>query len=69
MSHIFVKLQDIYLFQPNVICRSASDGKPLQLVMWRIFNRHISKNNNSFNTEIAKSIPHIGIGTNYGKTY
>ena len=68
MSHIFVKLQDIYLFQPNVIYRSASDGKPLQLVMWRIFNRHISKNNNSFNIEIAKSIPHIGIGTNYGKT-
>ena len=68
MSHIFVKLQDVYFFQPNVTCRSASDEKPLQPVMWRIFNRNISKNNNSFDIEIAKSIPHIGILTNYAKT-
>ena len=68
MSHIFVKLQDVYFFQPNVTCRSASDEKPLQPVMWRIFNRNISNNNNFFDTEIAKSIPHIGIVTNYAKT-
>ena len=67
MSHIFVKLQDVYFFRPNEISRSASDEKPLQPVMWRIFNRNISKNNNSFITEIAKSSPHIGIVTNYGK--
>ena len=68
MSHIFLKLQDVYFFQPNVTCRSASDEKPLQPVMWRIFNRNISNNNNFFDTEIAKSIPHIGIVTNYAKT-
>ena len=68
MSHIFAKLPDVYFFQPNVICRSASDEKPLQPVTWRIFNRNISKNNNSFDIEIAKSIPHIGIVTNYAKT-
>ena len=68
MSHIFVKFHDVYFFQPNATCRSASDEKPLQPVMWRIFNRNISKNNNSFDIEIAKSIQHIGIATNYAKT-
>ena len=65
MSHIFTKLQDVYFFQPNVTC-SATE-KPLQPVMWRIFNRNISKNNNCFKIEIAKSIPHVGIVTNYSK--
>ena len=67
MSHIFVKLQDVYFFQPNVTC-SAYNEEPLQPVLWRIFNRNISENNNCFNIEIAKSIPHIGIVTNYAKT-
>ena len=66
MSHIFTKLQDVYFFQPNVTC-SATE-KPLQPVMWRIFNRNISKNNNCFKIEIAKSIPHVGIVTNYSNT-
>ena len=68
MSHIFVKLQDVYFFQPNVTCRSASDERPLQAVMWRIFNRNVSKNNNFFDIGIAKSIPPIGVVTNYAKT-
>ena len=67
MSHIFAKLQDVYFFQPN-LTSSSSNEKPLQPVMWRIFNRIISKNNNCFDIEIAKSIPHIGIVTNYSKT-
>ena len=67
MSHIFVKLQDVYFFQPNVTC-SAYNEEPLQPVLWRIFNRNISKKNNCLNIEIAKSIPHIGIVTNYAKT-
>ena len=67
MSHIFVKLQDVYFFQPNVTC-SAYNEEPLQPVLWHIFNRNISENNNCFNIEIAKSIPHIGIVTNYAKT-
>ena len=29
MSHIFVELQEAYFFQPNIICGSASDDKPL----------------------------------------
>ena len=33
--------------------------------MWRVFNRSINKNNTFFKIEIAKSIPHIGIVTNY----
>ena len=49
ISHIFAKLQDVYFFQPNVACGSASDEKPLQLFMSRVFNRNISKNDNSFN--------------------
>ena len=53
MSHIFVKLQDVYFFQPNVTC-SAYNEEPLQPVLWRIFNRNISENNNCFNIEIAK---------------
>ena len=65
MSHIFTELQDVYFFQPDVTC-SATE-KPLQPVMWRIFNRNISKNNNCFKIEIAKSIPHVGIATNYSK--
>ena len=67
MSHIFVKLQDVYFFQPNITC-SAYNEEPLQPVLWRIFNRNISKNNNFFNIEIAKSISHIGIVINYAKT-
>ena len=67
MSHIFVKLQDVYFFQPNVTC-SAYNEEPLQPVLWRIFNRNISENNNCFNIEIAKWVPHIGIVTNYAKT-
>ena len=53
MSHIFVKLQDVYFFQPNVTC-SAYNEEPLQPVLWHIFNRNISENNNCFNIEIAK---------------
>ena len=64
----FCEIARCFFFQPNVTCRSASDEKPLPPVMWRIFNRNISKNNNSFDIEIAKSIPHIGIVTNYAKT-
>ena len=45
MSCIFVELQEAYFFQPNLICRSASDDKPFQPVMWRVFNRNINKNN------------------------
>ena len=54
-------------FWPNVIC-SAYNEEPPQPVLWLIFNRNISKNNNCFNIEIAKSIPHIVIVTNYAKT-
>ena len=68
MSHIFVELQEAYFFQPNLICRSASQGMPLQPVLWRVFNRSINKNSASFRIEIAKSIPHIGIVTNYEQT-
>ena len=68
MSDIFAKLKDVYFFQPNVICGSATDEKPLQPVMWRIFNRNISKNNSPFKIKIAKLVPHIGIVINYGKT-
>ena len=67
--HIFVELLETYFLQPNIICGSASDDKPLQPVMWRVFNRNINKNNTFFKVEIAKSIPHIGIVTNYGQTY
>ena len=67
MSHIFVILQDVYFFQPNVTC-SAYNEEPLQPVLWRIFNKNISENNNFFNIEIAKSVPHIGVVTNYAKT-
>ena len=63
MSEDFSELQRVYFFQPNV-----SGDKPLQPVMWLIFNRNIDKNNRQFKTEIAKSIPHIGIVTNYGHT-
>ena len=63
MSEVFSDLQRAYFFQPNV-----SGDKPLQPVMWLIFNRNIDKNNRQFKTEIAKSIPHIGIVTNYGHT-
>ena len=67
--HIFVELLETYFLQPNIICGSASDDKPLQPVMWRVFNRNINKNNAFFKVEIAKSSPHIGIVTNYGQTY
>ena len=63
MSEDFSELQRVYFFQPNV-----SGDKPLQLVMWHIFNRNIDKSNRQFKIEIAKSIPHIGIVTNYGQT-
>ena len=68
LSHIFVALQEAYFFQPNLICGSASDYKLFQPVMLRVFNRNINKNNTFFKIEIAKSIPHIGIVTNYGQT-
>ena len=68
MPHIFVELQETYFFQPNLICRSASQEMSLQLVLWRAFNRNINKYNTSFKIEIAKSIPHIGIVTDYGQT-
>ena len=42
MHRIFFELQEAYLFQPNLICRSASQEMSLQLLLWPVFNRNIN---------------------------
>ena len=68
MHRVFFELQEAYLFQRNLICRSASQEMSLQLLLWPVFNRNINKYNTSLKIEIAKSVPHIGIFTNYWQT-
>ena len=57
-----------FFFQPNTMLRCLSDDKPFQPVMWKVFTRNTDKNNKQFRIEIAKSIPHIGLVTDYGQT-
>lgn len=68
-SEIFIQLQELFFFQPNTMLRCLSDDKPFQSVMWKVFTRNTDKNNKQFRIEIAKSIPHIGLVTDYGQTY
>ena len=68
MSDVFTELQDSYFFYPKTSVANNQEEIPYQPVLWRVFNSVINKNNNKFRIEIGKSIPHRGLGLNYGKT-
>ena len=55
-------------FQPNTTLRCLFDDKPFQPVMWQVFTRNTDKSNKQFRIETAKSVPHIGLVTDYGQT-
>lgn len=64
----FYSITRSLFFQPNTTLRCLFDDKPFQPGMWQVFTRNTDKNNKQFRIEIAKSIPHIGLVTDYGQT-
>ena len=63
--HIFTELQDSWFFYPNTKVQTISKSKSYQPVKWRIFT---AANKKGFRIQIAKSVPHIGLVVDDGRT-
>ena len=68
MTYVFTELQDNFFFYPKQSLANNDDPVPYQPVLWRVFNSAIDKKNKKLRIEIDKSIPHIGLVLDYGKT-
>ena len=68
MTDVFIELQDSYFFYPNTSVANNHEQVPYQPILWRAFNSVIDKKSQKFCIEIGKSIPHIALVLNYGKT-